>query len=312
MYLGAEMLQAVREKLKTHGVVIPGLDEQTPENWQELFKVIDKVAEARMNHFMREEVKLLDMEQSVKESWPRSLPLLEKFIGLASNISIEFYFAYRGGSDGPNSLFAVLHELHARACQVAGAILVLLKAGYADDAFARWRTLHEIVVVSSFILKYREQNAAAKYQEHGFSNPTNHKGWAAEILGKKSVGIAELEQETDLKEMRKSYRAANYNIHVDSYGSSIRRSLSRRQDMILAAGPSIFGLGIAGHSTAVSLNQVTVTMLRTELDSEFLPALGLLNVLEEKIYETFRQEHDSLEESQFDYPNPHNYSVYYI
>ncbi len=55
-----------------------------------------------------------------------------------------------------------------------------------------------------------------------------------------------------------------------------------------------------------------MNMLRTELDSDFLFVLGLLNVLEEEIYETFRQEHEILEESQAGFPNPNNYSVYYL
>ncbi len=211
MYMDAEMLRVVREKLGVRGLDIPGLDEQTPDNVQKLFEVINRVAATKLDRFKQMEMSLLDMEQSVEEFWPRSMPLLEKFIALAQDISTRFYYAYREGSCGHKSLFAVLHELQARACQVAGAILVLLKAGYADDAFARWRTLHEITVVSSFILKYREQDAAAKYWEHGFSNLDNHKGWAAEILGKKSVGIAELERNADLNEMRKSYKAANYN-----------------------------------------------------------------------------------------------------
>ena len=47
-----------------------------------------------------------------------------------------------------------------------------------------------------------------------------------------------------------------------------------------------------------------MNMLRIELDSDVDFVLGQLNVLEEEIYETFRQENETLEESQSGFPNP--------
>ena len=39
------------------------------------------------------------------------------------------------------------------------AILALLRSGFADDAHARWRSLHELAVVSGFISEYGEDVA---------------------------------------------------------------------------------------------------------------------------------------------------------
>lgn len=312
MYMDEVVLQSVRDKLSARGVDIPELDEQTPENMKKLFDLLDGIAASHLNQFKQSGLDLLDMEQSVKEFWPRSLPLLRIYIALASNISSDFYYENRGENRGHDSLFAVLHELQTRSCQVAGAIFVLLRSGFADDAFARWRTLHEIAIVSTFILKYRKQNSAALYHEHGFSNPKDHKGWAADILGESRVGIRRLEQETGLDQMNELYLEANYNVHIDSFGSSIRRSLSHRQDMVLAGGASVYGLGIVGYYTAISLKRITANLLRTDLDSDFLFALGLLNVLEKEICDAFRNEHISAEESSVGYPNPNNYDVYYL
>lgn len=44
--------------------------------------------------------------------------------------------------------------MHARGCQIANEVLVLLKSGYPDGAHARWRTLHEVDVISGFISKH--------------------------------------------------------------------------------------------------------------------------------------------------------------
>jgi hypothetical protein len=36
--------------------------------------------------------------------------------------------------------------------QIFNEILVLLKSGYADGANSRWRSLHELAVISFFLL----------------------------------------------------------------------------------------------------------------------------------------------------------------
>ncbi|NGM71361.1 hypothetical protein G6M89_20575 [Natronolimnobius sp. AArcel1] len=71
-------------------------------------------------------------------------------------------------------------RLHARSVQVALEIHHLLKGGFADGAFARWRSLYELAITSSFIvqhsgvtaerfLSYRqiwEYHFAETYQDH--------------------------------------------------------------------------------------------------------------------------------------------------
>lgn len=59
----------------------------------------------------------------------------------------------------------VLSRLHGRACQITGEIICLLRAGYADGAQARWRSLHEVSVVSVFIFDHDDQ-VAEQYMQH--------------------------------------------------------------------------------------------------------------------------------------------------
>ncbi len=44
-------------------------------------------------------------------------------------------------------------------------VLCLLKSGLADGAHARWRTAHEIAVVSNF-LAANDENVSLRYLEH--------------------------------------------------------------------------------------------------------------------------------------------------
>jgi hypothetical protein len=53
-------------------------------------------------------------------------------------------------------LIDALARIQARACQVSGEILALLRSGYADGAHARWRTLHELSVVSALLSEHGE------------------------------------------------------------------------------------------------------------------------------------------------------------
>jgi uncharacterized protein DUF5677 len=48
-------------------------------------------------------------------------------------------------------LVSALVLLHSRACSVAAEIEMLIRAGYADGANARARTLHEIAVIAFFL-----------------------------------------------------------------------------------------------------------------------------------------------------------------
>ena len=56
-------------------------------------------------------------------------------------------------------LIDVLLRSHARGCQITEEIICLLEGGFADGAIARWRTLHEVAVVSSFVATHGEDLA---------------------------------------------------------------------------------------------------------------------------------------------------------
>jgi hypothetical protein len=60
---------------------------------------------------------------------------------------------------------AAIINLHARALQISNEILVLLKSGFADAAYARWRTLHELKIIS-FFLSDSNNVVSQRYLEH--------------------------------------------------------------------------------------------------------------------------------------------------
>jgi hypothetical protein len=58
----------------------------------------------------------------------------------------------------------VLHRNHVRGCQVVTEIIDLLENGLADGAMARWRTLHELAAVSTFLRRHGE-DCAIRYRD---------------------------------------------------------------------------------------------------------------------------------------------------
>ena len=64
----------------------------------------------------------------------------------------------------PYKLNAIV-KIQARAIQIANEIFILLKAGYPDGANARWRSLHELAVIS-FFLKDSPDEVSQRYLEH--------------------------------------------------------------------------------------------------------------------------------------------------
>lgn len=62
-------------------------------------------------------------------------------------------------------IFEVLTRLHTQALLVGGEIRTLLRAGYAQGALARARTMHELVVVANFI-RAHDQETAERFLIH--------------------------------------------------------------------------------------------------------------------------------------------------
>lgn len=105
-------------------------------------------------------------EERLRRTWRKPFRLLGMINGLAREVGAQLLERVRQAPDPKNRNMAkVLVELHVRACQVAAEVRALLRSGFADGAMARWRTLHEIVVVGVFILE-RGEEVAERYLAH--------------------------------------------------------------------------------------------------------------------------------------------------
>ena len=277
-------------------------------------------------------------EKRLSKRWKYPLDLLDLSIALSVEAGTEFNQKFRNDAVASgDAVFEVLTRLHAKGCQVSGEVLALLHSGYADGAHARWRSLHEMAVVASFI-EEQGQELAERYLLHetiqqyklayqlqqyycrlGHEPPSKENfaqlkiqrdelivrfgeafkedyGWASLAIGKNRPRISDIEQQVQLDHMRPYYRMASNNVHPNSHGTYFRLGLhSSQQRGILLAGPSNLGLADPGHSTAISLMQLTTTLLATKSLLDCVVTMRLLSELTDEVGEAFLIVHQELE-----------------
>jgi hypothetical protein len=98
--------------------------------------------------------------------WEKPLRMLEAFQDYVQFLGNERHSEYLNQpSETQDFKYEALGRLHARACLLTKEILALLQRGFADGAYGRWRTLHDIVVVMRFISE-KSQDTSAMYLSH--------------------------------------------------------------------------------------------------------------------------------------------------
>lgn len=277
-------------------------------------------------------------EVRLEKHWRLPLRLLEIFHMIVLEAGEEFNKHYRSAGSADNDIvFDVLTRLHARACQIGSEVIVLLKAGLADGAHARWRTLHEVAIVAMFIDKHG-QDVAERYLRHGIVESykgalqyrkhyvelglepladedfdkiqseyqkaltdfglefKSEYGWAASALKKNRPTFSDIEEAVNLEKWRGHYKMASHNVHANPKGITFKLGLSRNGRDILLAGVSNRGLADPAHGTALSLLQITSTLLLTKSNIDTLVRCRILMKLEKEIGDEFLKVHNELDD----------------
>lgn len=94
-------------------------------------------------------------EERLWTRWNSALQLFDAIVILTREAGELFYRKhFEQAAKNQDPLFTALTRIHMRACQTAAAIGVLLKSGFARDALARQRTLHELAIVAFFLKEH--------------------------------------------------------------------------------------------------------------------------------------------------------------
>lgn len=238
--------------------------------------------------------------QYVDEYWAYPLDLMQGLIVMLDE-SINAFLEKYPDLFNENSAVEVLVRIHAKANQIAKEIHVLLRNGFADGAQARWRTLHELAVISHFVSKYGN-DCAARYLEHDlveeYKSALQHNEYC-ERLGTPPYSVQDLtilksEYEKVLKKYgdnfrfdygwaadalnnrKPNFRDIELDVELDHHrplfksasanvhanSTGVLWRLGMPDEMnMLLAGPSQVGIETPAHYTVVSLIQISAALL---------------------------------------------------
>ncbi len=298
-----------------------------------LKKKSNRMLKARRKDFSR-------FESRLRKAWKKAFDLFEMLIAIALEAGEDYNNEFRKMTSEENDLvFEVLTRLHARACQISSEVLTLLRSGYADGAHARWRSLHEVVVVGLLISsngtdlaeKYllhdaiESYKASLVYQEHceklGYEPLTYDElsdlkneydllidrfgtifkkeyGWAYPTIDSKNPTFRDIEKAAGLTHLRPFYKMACHNVHANPRGIFFKLGLYPDSGDILLAGPSNVGLADPGHSAALSLAQITISLLAQNPNLDRLVLCQILIKLQDKIGAAFLEASASIYSDQ--------------
>lgn len=157
-------------------------------------------------------------EERLYDRWKEGLDRLNMLITIAHEAG-EIYFedihleSAEEESPPDAVMMDVLTALHCRACRTAREVVCLLRAGYADGAHARWRSLHELAVTAYFLLEHRG-DTPQRYLDHAAVESFR----AAETYKRhcETLGYDPFSDE-EMMELKKASDAA-----IDKYGTAFR------------------------------------------------------------------------------------------
>lgn len=278
-----------------------------------------------------------EFRKRLKERWGDGLELLKMFITIAREVGSNINTELRKDTN-THQLGDVLTRLHARACQIAEEIVCLLENGFSDGAMARWRTLHEVSAASSIIREHGEELAERyvaheviesvkaarlfrKYHERlgqpamppeDIAEIETQKdaliakygkefggtyGWASKHLKLADPTLAQLIEAAKIDHLSPYYKMASHNVHANPKGIFFKLG-SIGESEVLLAGASNAGLADPGHSTAISLMQITTALALISPTLDDIVALKIMEVLVDEIGESLLKAHEQLEQDE--------------
>ncbi len=160
--------------------------------------------------------------------------------------------------------YCALQRIHGRCCQEFLEILCLIKNGFADCAYARWRSMYELCCIAAFIRKHGEQ-IARQYCDQAFNGKTKY-AWtkgAKNKAGKrlKISSFKGIQDNCELDEQwQKEYALASFIVHGSPQGTFLRMGAIDSQKLI-CVGPSDYGIETPAVHSAISLQWVSALFL---------------------------------------------------
>ncbi len=234
---------------------------------------------------------------------------LTRLHGRACQVSNEILVLLRSGyADGAHARWRTLHEI-----AVIGFCISKPETDEHRQELAEKYLRHETVQRYKMACQYKKHSERLYLEpisEEEFNDLKSKRdrlvskfgepfgkdyGWATSITHPNPPNMTTIEECVDLEHWRPYYRMASDNVHPNSHGAYYRLGLTSHQNNLILAGPSNAGLADPGHSTAISLHQITTSLLRTRSSIDCIVVMIILQKLVDEIGEAFLEAHNYVE-----------------
>lgn len=189
-----DILQGLIEEFGEENVV-KNLDKMINDSLPGVAQLIrNSLKDSSQDMLDEHRLRRISFESRLLLRWRKPINLLRALQVIALESGEEFYKEVNTSvvSDEPDKIKALI-SIHARACRIADEILCLLSGGFPDAAFARWRTLHELSVLSFFISK-NDNELAQRYLD--YSAIDSYKEMKGYISYQNTLGLEPLDEKT--------------------------------------------------------------------------------------------------------------------
>lgn len=304
---------------------------------EKLMKVVTKecipeFSKVLVNDLKKDHKKMLDFhripqaefENRLYKRWKEPLDLLECSILISWKSGEKYIDKLKKTTNNTNNFKReALIKIHARALQISNEILVLLKSGFSDGANARWRSLHELAVISLFLLD-NDNYVSKRYLEHevirNFKEAIDYRTYYKKLgylpierkifnrLNREKESICRrygdnfqkdygwipstilsdqnfraLEKHVKLDKLRPFYNLSSDAVHGGAKGFYRLGLMEYEQNKILLLGASNYGLAEPIQNTAISLLHVSMCLLMLEVDFESLIQMNVMRMYMDEI-----------------------------
>lgn len=169
--------------------------------------------------------------------------------------------------------FLALQHMHGRACQIFLEIFHLMRLGFADGAYARWRSLYELCCCADFI-RHHGEIIAKQYFDQSNTDEQNY-SWAKGAIdenGKKldAGSFANIQKIVIIDSgWLAQYKLACFTTHASPQGTFGRLANGSTENLI-PVGHSNYGIATAAEHSAICLCWITgeFITLFNHLDSD--------------------------------------------
>ena len=190
--------------------------------------------------------------------------------------------------------FMALQHIHGRALQEFLEVITLLKNGFADGAYARWRSMYELSVIAAFIKEHGESVARKFYEA---SETDDRYDWA-KVSGiwpenKKHINFSDIEKSCTLntEDWKNQYVLANRVVHASPQGTFARLGNTGTHS-IIPAGRSDYGITTPGEHSAISLAVISALFFTVFPETDTVASVNIINRWVHVIRETYFKAHD--------------------